>query len=253
MPRSTAVRMGRVASFAVTEDGGGGFQLFVGPGCEDRVDAAALTGSWIIALLQADRPLQGETVARLNDLKQGRQSICPSRLNAAVTRWYVTPFRYRAAEGQGAPITLATLISEHYGGEHPETADHVERFYFTRELGSTRWRTRERRTPPWAARSPSPRRRGSATSRARPAATTWSCAGPGRRHPRCSAARTSTSARTPTRSTNSWPAPPVFRRKGLHCSADARTGQRGRTDRGRPFIGCGGSPQRVAFGVHPLA
>jgi hypothetical protein len=34
---------------------------------------------------------------------------------------------------------LTTLISEHYGGEHPESADHVERFYFTRELGSTRW------------------------------------------------------------------------------------------------------------------
>jgi hypothetical protein len=103
------------------------------------VDAAALTGSWIIALLEADRPLQGEIVARLNDLKQGRQSICPSRLNAAFTRWYIAPFRYRSAEAQGAPIALATLISEHYGGEHPETADHVERFYFTRELGSTRW------------------------------------------------------------------------------------------------------------------
>jgi len=47
--------------------------------------------------------------------------------------------RYRAAEGQGAPVTLTTLISEHYGGEHRESADHVERFYFTRELGSTRW------------------------------------------------------------------------------------------------------------------
>jgi hypothetical protein len=41
--------------------------------------------------------------------------------------------------GQGAPITLTTLISEHYGGEEPQSADHVERFYFTRELGSTRW------------------------------------------------------------------------------------------------------------------
>src|SRR5690242_9368139 len=26
-----------------------------------------------------------------------------------------------------------------YGGEQPASADHVERFYFTRELGSTRW------------------------------------------------------------------------------------------------------------------
>jgi hypothetical protein len=34
---------------------------------------------------------------------------------------------------------LTTLVSEHYGGERPEAAGHVERFYFTRELGSTRW------------------------------------------------------------------------------------------------------------------
>ena len=129
----------QAVSFAATEDGGGGFQLFVGPECRDRVGAAALSGSWIIALLDPDRTLQGETVARLNDLKEGRQSSCPSRLNAAFTRWFITPVRYRAAEGQGAPVTLTTLISEHYGGEHRESADHVERFYFTRELGSTRW------------------------------------------------------------------------------------------------------------------
>jgi hypothetical protein len=129
----------RALSFAATEDGGGGFQLFVGPDCRDRVGAAALTGSWIIALLDPHRPLQGETVARLNDLKEGRQSSCPTRLNAAFTRWYIEPVRYRAAEGQGAPVTLTTLISEHYGGEHPESADHLERFYFTRELGATRW------------------------------------------------------------------------------------------------------------------
>ena len=111
-------------SFAATEDGGAGFQLFVGEACRDRVNPAALKGSWIIALLDPLRPFQGETVARLN---------------AAFTRWYIAPVGYRAAEGQGAPITLTSLISEHYGGAQPQSADHVERFYFTRELGSTRW------------------------------------------------------------------------------------------------------------------
>jgi hypothetical protein len=126
-------------SFAATEDGGAGFQLFVGPDCRDRIGAAALTRSWIIALIDPGRPLLGETVARLNNLREGRQSSCPARLNAAFTRWYVRPIRYRAADGQGAPVSLTTLVSEHYGGEHPESAEHVERFYFTRELGSTRW------------------------------------------------------------------------------------------------------------------
>jgi hypothetical protein len=125
-------------SFAATEDGGAGFQLFVGPDCRDLVGAAAMTRSWVIALLDPGQPLLGETVARLKDLREGKQSACPVRLNAAFTRWHVQPVRYRAAEGQGAPVLLTTLISEHYGGQDPEAADHVERFYFTRELGATR-------------------------------------------------------------------------------------------------------------------
>jgi hypothetical protein len=129
------------ASFAVTEDGGGGFQLFVGPDCRGRVSPAGLLDSWIIALLDPGRAASphGQTVARLADLREGRQENCPVRFNAAFTRWYTSRVRYRAAAGQGVPVTLTSLVSEHYGGERPEGAGHVERFYFTRELGSTRW------------------------------------------------------------------------------------------------------------------
>jgi hypothetical protein len=126
-------------SFAATEDGGAGFQLFVGANCKRQVDAAALADSWLIARPNPGTPSPGQSVARLKDLREGRQGACPARLDAAFTRWYVQPMRYRAGDGQGAPVTLTTLISEHYGGEHPDSADHVERFYFTRELGSTRW------------------------------------------------------------------------------------------------------------------
>ena len=129
-----------VASIGATEDGGAGFQLFVGE-CSGPVRPAALAHSWIIVTFDADRPapLEGETVARLKDLKSGQQETCPSRFNAALTSWRVAMFRYRAATGQGQPITLTTLISEHYGGASRATADHVERFYFTREFGGTRW------------------------------------------------------------------------------------------------------------------
>jgi hypothetical protein len=128
------------ASFAATEDGGAGFQLFVGE-CDGPVTPDALTHSWILAEFPVDRPapLQGETVARLNDLTVGHQEICPTRFNAAYTSWHVEPFRYRAMPGQGMPVTLTTLISDHYGGTRRDNADHVERFYFTRELGGTRW------------------------------------------------------------------------------------------------------------------
>jgi hypothetical protein len=120
-------------SIAATEDGGAGFQLFVGAQCRGRVDSAALVRSWIIALYEPGGPLRGETVARLNDLRAGHQQRCPSRLNAAYTRWRVTPVHYDAG------VTLLTLVCDHYGGKSPDRASHVERFYFTRELGATRW------------------------------------------------------------------------------------------------------------------
>ena len=129
-----------IVSIGATEDGGGGFQLFVGE-CAGPIDAAALTHSWVVAQFDPARPapLQGETIARLSDLRAGHQDTCPSRFNQAFTSWRVVPFSYRAVPGQGAPVTLMSLISEHYGGANPATADHVERFYFTRELGGTRW------------------------------------------------------------------------------------------------------------------
>jgi hypothetical protein len=120
-------------SIAATEDAGAGFQLFVGAGCRGAIGSAALARSWIIALFAPGAPLVGETVARLKDLRSGHWQSCPARLNAAYTRWHVTPVHYDAG------VTLPTLVSEHYGGPAPDRASHVERFYFTRELGATRW------------------------------------------------------------------------------------------------------------------
>lgn len=128
-----------MVSIGATEDGGGGFGLWVGA-CQGQVTAAALTHSWILAQFDPERPapLAGETIAHLKGLKSG-EDTCPARFSTAYTRWHVAPFRYRAAPGQGVPITLTTLISTHYGGSHLATIDQVERFYFTRELGGTRW------------------------------------------------------------------------------------------------------------------
>jgi hypothetical protein len=120
-------------SIGATEDAGAGFQLFVGPECHGPIGPAALARSWIIALYAPGEPLRGETVARLSDLREGHQQSCPSRLGAAYTRWQVKPVHYDAG------VTLSTLVSDHYGGAQPDRANHVERFYFTRELGATRW------------------------------------------------------------------------------------------------------------------
>jgi hypothetical protein len=126
-------------SIAATRDAAG-FKLWVGE-CRGAVSVAALAHSWLIAELDPRHPaeLAGTAVARLNGVKAVAGAACPARLNPAFTRWRVAPFRYRAAPEQGQPVALTTLISEHYGGANPATADHVERFYFTRELGGTRW------------------------------------------------------------------------------------------------------------------
>lgn len=117
-----------------------GFKLWVGE-CSGRVTPSALSHSWLIARTDAQPAgrWQGETIARLNGVPIAGPEQCPARFNPAYTQWHVEPFRYRAAAGQGAAVTLETLISEHYGGIARATADHVERFYFTRELGATRW------------------------------------------------------------------------------------------------------------------
>jgi hypothetical protein len=125
-------------SIGATE-AGGGFNLWVGE-CRGSVGPGALARSWLILEFDPNHPEppSGQTVAHLNAAKSS-PADCPTRLNPALTSWRVAPSAYRAGPGQGPPVTLNSLISDHYGGADPDTADHVERFYFTRELGGTRW------------------------------------------------------------------------------------------------------------------
>ena len=127
------------AAIAATEDGGAGFQLFAGPDCHGALSPEGLVDSWIVAAIDGAQLLQGHEIARLRDLKTGDQTRCPDRLDDAYTAWRVEPFHYRASPGQGREVTLTTLISEHFAGADPRRAKHAERFYYTRELGSTRW------------------------------------------------------------------------------------------------------------------
>jgi hypothetical protein len=117
------------ASVGVTEDGGAGLQFFIGPGC------TPLDG-WVIVDSSFATAPSGATVARIGQ----RQAGCPQRLGFAATRWHVEPIRLRIRRrGVAGSTVLTTLVSDHFGGRDPATADHLERMYFTRELGLTRW------------------------------------------------------------------------------------------------------------------
>ena len=135
-----------IVSLGATEDPGAGLQIWVGE-CQGRVTPDALRHAWLIATYDPNRPapLQGETVARLNRVRRGALETCPARFNGAYTQWSLRPFAFRAGRGQGTPLALATLISDHYGKPGRADANHVERFYFTRELGGTRWERWENR------------------------------------------------------------------------------------------------------------
>lgn len=120
---------GRSVAFGLTEDGGAGLQFFIGPGC-------GLLDGWIIVDSSFASAPSGETTARLTR----RPQACPQRLGYAYTRWHVRPVSYRTrARGEAGMASLDTLVSEHFGGRDARSAGHLERFYFTRELGSTRW------------------------------------------------------------------------------------------------------------------
>lgn len=119
----------RSAAFGVTEDGGAGLQFFIGPGC-------GLLDGWVIVDSSFATASLGETTARLTR----RPQACPQRLGYAYTRWQVRPVSYRTrAFGEAGTVSLETLLSEHFGGRDERSAEHLERFYFTRALGSTRW------------------------------------------------------------------------------------------------------------------
>lgn len=117
------------ASVGITEDGGAGLQFFLGPGCTP-VD------SWILVDSSfPDRP-SGEALARITR----RPDRCLGRLGYAYTRWRLQPVGFRAmVHGHPAAATLSTLVTDHFAGKAVDTAESLERMYFTRELGFTRW------------------------------------------------------------------------------------------------------------------
>ena len=126
----------RSVAFGLTEDGGGGLQFFFGPQCNARERALRISDSWIVVDRSFSLNQPGHSTTRLSQ----NPSACPDRLNYSFTRWQVKPvhFRYKSGEKE-SPVDLETLISEHFGGRDVATAGHLERFYFTRELGWTRW------------------------------------------------------------------------------------------------------------------
>ncbi len=125
---------GDYASIIGTRDPSGLAQTFFG-GC--RLDDA-----WLLMPTRSFLP-GGNTVARLRLVAWERMGqpfpgTCPSGTDAALTRWALRPVDFGGI-GSVPVKRMDALVVDHYGGERAETADHIERFYFTPAYGLTRW------------------------------------------------------------------------------------------------------------------
>jgi hypothetical protein len=127
---------GDAAASPLTQDGSGGMQWFQSPECQTSGGPAP---GWLFAAL----PLEGgwrQQVVRLN-ISRGPDQ-CPTVFNESLTRWRTAridlPWR-EAATGAVSSAPAEVLVSEHFGTGSIGTADHLERFWFVRGLGLTRW------------------------------------------------------------------------------------------------------------------
>ena len=126
----------RSVSFGLTEDAGDGLQFFYGAACATGGPIERLHDSWVLVDASFARSRSGETLARITKWRDR----CPDRLGNAFTRWHerTLSLHVRSA-GRETRRSVTLLISDHFGGRNPELANHLERFYFARELGLLRW------------------------------------------------------------------------------------------------------------------
>jgi hypothetical protein len=125
------------ASIIATEDGGRGLQLMANVKCSTgSVQPLSVLDSWLIVDKRGEEQRFGTAVAKLRIITN---PVCPTDFDKAFTEWRFEEYRYRASLSGDLTNPLTTLVSSHFGGESLSNAHHMERFYFTREFGFTRW------------------------------------------------------------------------------------------------------------------
>ena len=148
-------------SFAATQLGPQKLRLFIGKGCAlgQPITPEGVQDAWVLAPLDrlASLDIPAEVSASPDPIAEGVVSMpggivvdddsarCPDRVPYGTTRWSIRPVTYRATykagPKRGTHVRLWTLIAERIGrsAEEMDKAVHLERAYFTRELGWTRW------------------------------------------------------------------------------------------------------------------
>jgi hypothetical protein len=124
---------GAFAAIVGTSDPGINGQIFWREGCSGGTgNPTNQEDSWLVFPTDVSSNPNGWKLARLN-ITQGDR--CPWFYNSAYTEWRLLTQKVTFTTGK----SLAAIMSDHFGGRDPATADHIERFYFTREYGFSRW------------------------------------------------------------------------------------------------------------------
>ena len=122
---------GALTSIITTCDGGGGVQP-MWAWKDSNPLACQLEDAWLLFDRNQVSPSLASTVAHLR-INAPSQTCPHDKLNSAYTEWRQQDVTYSTGK------TLSSIVASHYGGAAPETADHIERFYLTREYGKARW------------------------------------------------------------------------------------------------------------------
>jgi hypothetical protein len=124
------------ASAIITQDSKG-LKFFYGPRCHGRPTLSSLEDSWLLfdKSIQ-DHPTGHATVKIAQSLDA---SQCPTRLATSMTTWTMHNVRYRLDAEHRRTAPIQTIITDHFSRDQIDTSGSMERMYFTRELGWTRW------------------------------------------------------------------------------------------------------------------
>ncbi|MGK8205113.1 hypothetical protein ACRS8P_21085 [Burkholderia cenocepacia] len=124
------------ASVILTEDHGG-LKFFFGPNCGRSVTVGSLMNSWILFDNSVFVEQKGATVAHVRQTLNA--DACPTKLDESITRWKLAQIRFRSDIEHHLTEPLSTIVTDHFSQKNEQTAGAMERMYFTRELGWTRW------------------------------------------------------------------------------------------------------------------
>ena len=123
----------------MTLDHSGGIQLFVNTDkCNQDVTLDSVQAGWAFGPVDLSQHPSGAVQAHVHRVKN-LGVPCPKEFTYSTTNWYFVEFRPMSGPSTEGKHSLHTFVTEHFAGPDADHFRHLERMYFSRELGRMRW------------------------------------------------------------------------------------------------------------------